>query len=198
MPDSPPSLRHYRGADFPLASGCQLALNALMNAYPFSPFSCGPNPESNPGFRALDRRSFLRQSLVLAGGCACCLQAGNLFAVPDSSGATTLISPGCRRSKVKVAKLYLGVPKAHWPTPIMDLDAEVKRYETAFAGMNQEFAAVQFVVNQAAKSVQDINALQSKLQAADGILLIHISMGLGEMVREVLAAKRPTVLFAAP
>ena len=42
------------------------------------------------------------------------------------AGATTLISPGCRRSKVKVAKLYLGKPKAHWPTPEMDVEAELE------------------------------------------------------------------------
>ncbi len=169
-----------------------------MKTHSFSPFSWPSNPPSVTGFRPLDRRTFLRQSLALAGGCACCLQAGGLCALAGPSGATTLISPGCRRSKVKVAKLYLGVPKAHWPTPIMDFDAEVKRYEAAFAGMSKEFGDIEFVVNQAAESLQDIKAVRSKLQEADGILLIHISMGIGEMLREILAVKKPTVLFAAP
>ncbi len=147
---------------------------------------------------AWNRRAFLRQSVVLAGGCACCFGAGNLFALPGASGATTLISPGCRRSKVKVAKLYLGVPKAHWPTPTLDFDAEVKRYEKVFADLRQDFCDVDFVVNQTVTGPDGLQAVQGKLKDVDGVLLIHISMGIGAVLREVLAAKKPTVLFAAP
>ena len=104
--------------------------------------------------------SFLRQSLALAGGCACCLNAGNLFALPTSSGSTTLISPGCRRSKVKVAKIYLGTPKAHWPTPKMDIEAERNRYEAEFARMGKEFADVDFVTNQLVTKKEDLAGLR--------------------------------------
>lgn len=147
----------------------------------------------------MNRRTFLQRSLVLTGGCAFCLQAGNLLAVPSTSTTTTtLISPGCRRSKVKVAKLYLGVPKAHWPTPNMDLEGEMKRYEAAFGQMKKEFADVDFVVNQLVTKKADLTDIQCGLQEADGVLLIHLSMGVGGLIREILTARRPTVLFAAP
>ena len=84
---------------------------------------------------SLNRRSFLGQTLALAGGCAYCLHAGNLFALSTPAGLTTLVSPGCRRSKVKVARIYLGTFKAHWPTPQMELEAERNRYEAQFARM---------------------------------------------------------------
>ena len=146
----------------------------------------------------LDRRSFLRQTLALTGGCACCLHAGNLFALPTSSGLTTLISPGCRRSKVKIAKVYLGLPKAHWPTPQMDIVAERNRYEAEFARMGKEFADVDFVVNQLVTKKEDLAGLPDKLQAADGVLVIHLSIGVGTLLQEILAMRKPTMVFAAP
>jgi hypothetical protein len=147
----------------------------------------------------LNRRTFLQRSLVLTGGCAFCLHAGNLFAVPSTTTTTTtLISPGCRRSKVKVAKLYLGVPKAHWPTPNMDLEDEMKRYEITFGEMKKDFADVDFFVNQLVSKKEELADIKEKLQEADGILLIHLSMGVSGSIREILTAKRPTVLFAAP
>jgi L-arabinose isomerase len=146
----------------------------------------------------LDRRSFLRQSLAVAGGCACCLNAGSLFAVPTSTGLTTLISPGCRRSKVKVAKIYLGTPKAHWPTPNMDIEAERNRYEAEFVRMSKEFCDVEFVTNQLVTKPEEFTALRDKIAAADGLLVIHLSMHVGGVLKEILAAKKPTMLFAAP
>jgi hypothetical protein len=160
------------------------------------PFSTDSHDETV--VRGLDRRAFLRHSLALAGGCACCLHAGRVFARQASPSITALVSPGCRRSKVKVAKLYLGVPNAHWPTPKMDLEGERKRYEAAFADMPKEFADVDFFVNQLVTKKEDLGSIQDKFREADGILLIHLSMGMSGVIREVLTAKRPTVLFAAP
>ncbi len=117
---------------------------------------------------------------------------------PAQSIKTTLISPGCRRSKVKVAKLYLGTPKAHWPTPLLDLNAERGRYEVAFSRMKEEFADVEFIVNALVTSPEQVSQLADRLREADGILLIHLSMGIGGILREVLRFRRPTMLFATP
>jgi hypothetical protein len=167
-----------------------------VNALPPSPLA--PNVRAATVAPVLDRRSFLRHSLAAAGGCAFCLPADNLLALQASPNTAALISPGCRRSKVRVAKLYLGVPRALWPTPKMDLDAEMRRYEAFFRQAQKDFADVEFCTNQLVTKKDDLVALQGKLQDADGILLIHLSMGMGAVVREVLAVKKPTVLFAAP
>jgi len=111
---------------------------------------------------------------------------------------TTLISPGCRKSKVKVAKIYLGVPKAHWPTPLLDLEGERMRYEREFAKMKEEFADVDFTVNELVSSPDQISRFADRLKEADGILLIHLSMGIGSTLMEILKFQRPTMLFAAP
>jgi hypothetical protein len=180
-----------------LADGLAQAFNADMHTK--RSLSLGSTDFNNStAARSLDRRAFLQRSLVLTGGCACCLSAANLFAKQLPPPSTNLISPGCRRSKVKVAKLYLGVPKAHWPTPNMDLEGEMNRYEAAFGQMKKDFADVDFVVNQLVTKKEDLAGIKGKLQEADGALLIHLSMGVGGVIREILTVKRPTVLFAAP
>ncbi len=145
----------------------------------------------------LTRRDFLTRSAAVAGGCAFCLGSSQLFAAaPDPDAGPGLISPGCWKSKVKVAKLYLGIPNAHWPTPKMDIQAERQKYEQAFA--RKEFADVDFVTNELITNQEQLAPLKEKLKGADGILAIHLSMGITGMLREVLASQRPTVLFAAP
>jgi len=145
---------------------------------------------------ALDRRDFLRLSLGLAGGCACGFQVGNLMAMSAGPTATTLISPGCRRSKTRVAKIYLGVPHAHWPTPKLQLEPEKQRYEAVFT--RGDFADIEFLGNRIVSRTEELDALKSPLAQADGVLLIHLSMGVEPLVRAVLEVGKPTLLFAAP
>jgi len=142
----------------------------------------------------LRRREFLQ--VTVAGGAAALLNAGPVWGA--AAGGSALISPGCRKSKVRVAKLYLGIPKAHWPTPLLDLDAEVKQYEADFAKRTKELADVEFVVSDLITTPEQAKALAERLKDVDGILAIHLSMGIPGMLKEVLAVAKPTVLFAAP
>ncbi len=147
---------------------------------------------------AFNRRGFLARSALMAGGCALCLGGAPLWAAAPQALAPGVLSPGCRKSKVRVAKLYLGRPKAHWPTPRMDLEAEHQRYETAFARMSKDFADVDFAVNELITEKAQLARFQEALKQVDGILVIHLSMGITEPLQEILAAGQPTVLFAAP
>jgi hypothetical protein len=140
------------------------------------------------------RRKFLQQAAVAMAASA----LGSSVSLSAIQLPTTLISPGCRRSKVKIAKLYLGTPKAHWPTPLLDLKAEMQRYEREFAKMKDEFADVDFFVSELVTSPEQVAQFAERLKDADGILLIHLSMGIGNILREILKFQRPTMLFAAP
>ncbi len=142
----------------------------------------------------LNRREFLQATS--AGALA--LGASPAFPVAARTGLPALVSPGCIKSKVRVAKIYAGVPKAHWPTPLMDLDAEMRRYEGEFAGMKKEFGDVDFVVTRLVTEPEHVSALRESLTGVDGILIVHLSMGISDMLAEVLKVNRPTVLFAAP
>jgi len=148
----------------------------------------------------LTRREFL-QAAAAAGtvaylsGCAKTTESLTAGATPM---APYLVSPGCRKSKVKVAKLYMGIPGALWPTPKMDLNEEMEKYEGEFARMKKEFADVDFVVNELVTSPEQVQALKEKMATADGVLAIHLSMGAMGILNQILAAGKPTVLFAAP
>ncbi len=143
---------------------------------------------------SLVRRDFLK---VGAGACALCLAGGGLLS-RSAVAAPVLISPGCRKSKVKVAKIYLGRPNAHWPTPKMDINAERQRYEDEFGQMGAEFADVDFVVNELVTTKEQADALKDKLADVDGVMAIHLSMGAQGMIQSLLSAGKPMFLFAAP
>jgi len=145
--------------------------------------------------RKMERREFLKATAV---GGALSLGASRLFAAGAPPKLPKIISPGCRGSKVRVAKVYLGRPRAHWPTPRMDINAEMKRYEGEFARMSKELSDVDFIVNELVTTTQQARQLKAKLKDADGILAIHLSMGISGALREIVSVGRPTVLFAAP
>jgi hypothetical protein len=115
-----------------------------------------------------------------------------------SAEGSPLVSPGCRRSKVRVARLYLGKADAHWPTPKLDLAAERRGYEAVFATMREDFADIEFTVDELVTDKTQIGGLEERLRSADGVLLIHLSMGMKDAIEAVLACGRPTALFAAP
>ncbi len=144
--------------------------------------------------KGLGRREFLRAA---AGG-VCALCAGCARSGPRETPGPVLASPGCWSSKVKVAKVYLGIPKGAWPTPLLDLDEEVRRYEAEFARMGKVFADVDFTVNTLVTRKGQIEGLKEAIQGADGVLAIHLSMGITEILKELLAFRKPTMLFAVP
>lgn len=136
------------------------------------------------------RRKFLGLTAAAAGGC--------ILARRAASAGLPIVSPGCRKSKVRVARLYLGIPGALWPTPKMDLKEERQRYDAQFQKMAKDFADVDFAVDELLTKPDEVKALAERLKSVDGILAIHLSMGIGGILREVLALGKPTVLYAAP
>ncbi len=149
----------------------------------------------------LGRREFLQASV--AGGMVCfglgCSQSRFAGGQPACAGAAPcLISPGCRGTKVKVARLYLVGTNKMWPHPKLDEKAERKRYEAEFERMKEDFADIDFAVDEVVASPEDVRKLAEKLKGVDGVLAIHMNMGATECLKEVLAAKKPTVLFALP
>jgi len=140
----------------------------------------------------------LLRSATVAGGCACCGGGLSVLGGRTPLKGSPLVSPGCRRSPVKVARVYLGKPDAHWPTPKLDLGAERGTYEAEFVKEPGAFSDVAFTVDELVSDPKQVEGLKDRLSAADGILLIHLSMGMRETIEAILACGRPTALFAAP
>jgi len=141
---------------------------------------------------AISRRDFVQLSLA---GSALCMGGGLVTVARTASGSAEV---GGRTAQARIARLYLGTPHGHWPTPRLDLHEEVRRYEQAFAGFGQEFADVAFAPDALVTSAEEARNLRRLLADVDGILVIHLSIGITTMLTEILAAGKPTMFFAAP
>jgi len=144
----------------------------------------------------VNRREFLQ--LAAVGG-AVCLGGPSIFAARANVRRSKLISPGCRRSKVKIARIYMGKPgNPYWPKPELDLKKEIRFYESELAKSKDELSDVDFVVDELVASPEQVAPLKERLKDVDGILVIHLTMGTGGVLKEILEAQKPTMVFAAP
>jgi len=144
----------------------------------------------------INRRQFLKNSAV-AGSAF--LTLPNILTFAATGNPSPLISPGCRTSKVKVARLYMGKPdNPYWPKPRLDLKKEIEFYKKQFAKLKNQLADVDFVVDQLVSSPKDIDAIESKLKKVDGIVVIHMTMLTGPILDRILKLQKPTAVFARP
>ena len=144
--------------------------------------------------KELNRREFVQ--LSIAGGAFCLGGSGLLFGA--GLKGSKLISPGCRGTKVKVARFYMGTSHGLWPEPRMDFKKEIEFYESEFKKLKNELSDVEFVIDQVVSSPEQIKPFKDKLGEVDGILAIHFNIGIRPVLDEILSAGKPTVLFAAP
>ena len=142
----------------------------------------------------VNRREFIQMT---AGGVAYFAGAG-LLRAGTQAGVTKLVSPGCRKSKVKVARIYVGTKGGLWPKPKLNLQDEIRAYEGQFAKLGKEVADVEFVSNALVTSAESAQNLKGRLQDVDGVLVIHLSMGIGGILEAILSAGKPTAVFAIP
>ena len=143
----------------------------------------------------IKRREFLQ---IATAGASLGLTVPQTTAFSSSAGGSSPISPGCRKSKVKVARIYMGSREGLWPKPHLNFDAEIRNYQAEFDKMRNAFSDVDFFVDQLVTAPQHLNAIKGQLANADGILLIHLSIGVHPVLVEALSVGRPTAVFAVP
>jgi len=141
----------------------------------------------------ISRREFMK--LAAAGG-ALCIGGSGVLAPGSCGGTSPLINPGCRKSKV--GRIYVGVPEAHYPNPELDLKNEVKAYESRFTEFEKELSDVDFAVDELITSVEQARSLKDRLKDVDGILVIHLTLWVMPILREIVALRHPTMVFSAP
>ena len=143
----------------------------------------------------IKRREFLQ---IAAAGAALGAGASGIVALGANPEAARLVSPGCRRTKVKVARIYMGTLHGLWPKPKLNLQDEIRSYQSEFEKQKDEFSDVEFAVDQLVTSAKQVEDIKDKLKAVDGILVIHLNIGISSILSEILSAGRPTMLFAVP
>jgi len=143
----------------------------------------------------INRRDFIQ---LTAAGSALCLGGSGILAFGANPRGSKLISPGCRGTKVKVARIYMGTSHGLWPKPKLDFRNEIRFYESEFAKLKDELSDVEFVIDRLVSSADQVRPLKSKLKEVDGILAIHFNIGVGSILNEILSVGKPTVVFAVP
>ena len=148
----------------------------------------------------LERRRFIQLSLSASAGLlgGTILAPGRVFGGTNGRMHPALVSPGCRKTKVRVAKIYIGKPEPHWPNPTLNLDDEVKTFESHFDRMKDEFSDVEFVVNRLVTSVDDVKKYRQEMEEADGILVIKLTIWTRDLSQAILSIRKPVALFALP
>jgi len=145
--------------------------------------------------KEINRRRFLQ--LTAAGG-SLCLGGSGILAFGANPRGSRLISPGCRGTKVKVARIYMGTSHGLWPEPKMDFRNEIRFYESEFEKLKDELSDVEFTLDRLVTSAEEVKPLKSTLNKMDGILLIHFNIGVRPIINEILSVGKPTVIFAVP
>jgi hypothetical protein len=145
--------------------------------------------------KEINRRNFLQ---IAAAGGSLCLGGSGILAFGANPRGSRLISPGCRGTKVKVARIYMGTSHGLWPEPKMDFRNEIKFYESEFEKLKDELSDVEFVLDRLVTSANEVKPLKSTLNEMDGILLIHFNIGVRPILNEILTVGKPAVVFAVP
>jgi L-fucose isomerase-like protein len=80
----------------------------------------------------------------------------------------------------------------------VDLKAEVRRFESLFAGIKDKFADVEFVDAGLVDNDSLLGQAKDALKDVSGILVIHLTMGIGGRLQSLMELGTPIVLFAPP
>jgi len=135
--------------------------------------------------KGVNRREFLQ--LAAAGG-ALYVGGSSILAFGADQEKSKIISPGCRRTKVKVARLYMAIPNnPHWPKPSLNLKDELRVYDAEFAKLKNELSDVEFAVDELISSPDQVGRIKEAQKNVDGIRARHLTIGLGAILNEILS-----------
>lgn len=140
----------------------------------------------------LSRRCFLKSTA--AGVLSSAVLAG-LAERLAAATATPALGP---KSKVRIGKLYLGREHPGWPMATVDVNADMKRFEAELSKLSAGLADVEFIEGGLIATDQQLAAAKEKLKGADGILVVHLTMGIGGQLQSLMELGIPVVLFALP
>jgi hypothetical protein len=140
----------------------------------------------------ISRRCFLKST---AAGV---VSAGALAALAERLSAATAPLALGPKSKVRIGKLYLGHEHPGWPMAKVDVNADMKSFEANLAKLGAGLADVEFVEGGLIANEQQLAAAKDKFRSVDGILVIHLTMGIGSQLESLFELGKPVVLFALP
>ncbi len=99
---------------------------------------------------------------------------------------------------VKIHRVYVGRHGAAWPKPAFKPEDEVPKFERKLADLKGRLGDVELVGGELIQTAEDAARLLPKLKEADGVLLIHLALGVLPILQQIVDVGRPTAFFAQP
>jgi hypothetical protein len=140
----------------------------------------------------ISRRCFLKSTA--AGALTCGAWAGWAERLAAAAPAP---KPG-PTSRVRVGKIYLGREHPGWPSATVDVPAAMKRYEGELARLAPKLGDIEFVNAGLVADAPQLAQAKEKFRNVDGILVLHLTMGIGQQLQGLLELGVPIVLFSLP
>ena len=102
------------------------------------------------------------------------------------------------RTKMRLGKVYLGNPHSGWPSSTVNLEADRQRLEAELARIGPALTDFEFVDAGLVSKDEELPAAREKLKGVEGILAMHLSMGVVGRIKGLLELNAPLVLFTQP
>jgi hypothetical protein len=98
-----------------------------------------------------------------------------------------------------VARVYLAAPRAHWPKPTLDVDADVREIEARLAEVaRMHLGDVRFSGGEVIRADADVQPWLAKQQDLDGVLIIPLTQPTPALSTLVNALSVPALFFSRP
>jgi hypothetical protein len=136
------------------------------------------------------RRAFLRSTAAFALGATTWTWLSQRLAADGLPQAT--------RSKVRIGRAYLGHTHPGWPNSTVDLTAEMRPLQEAFARLTPQLADVEFVDAGLVNDAASLDRARAQFADVTGILAIHLTLGTGPQIHGLLDTGKPLTVFFPP
>jgi hypothetical protein len=114
------------------------------------------------------------------------------------SAETDNAGPRTPSTKIRVRKFYLAKPVPSWPTPKLDVQAEIKRLEAEIAKLQKEMPDVECVGGDLFRRPEDLGDLKARIGDANAVLVFNLTSGVGNLLGPIAKIGAPTILFSQP
>ncbi len=102
------------------------------------------------------------------------------------------------KTKVRVGKVYVGIPHPGWPMHQVDLRAEVSRYEQEIAKLGDKLSDIEFVDGGLVTNQDELAKAKEKFKDVTGILVLHLTLGTGGLISGLFDLNKPVMIFTMP
>lgn len=141
----------------------------------------------------LSRRCFLKSA---AAGALC--SSSLLAMLQQGDAASGGSGPLVPISKVRVGRLFVGRTHPGWPSSTVDLEADAKAFEKALAKISPQLRDYEFVDVGIVSDDRQMSAAMEKFKDVEGVLVIHLTMGITGHLQKLFQLNVPIVLFSLP